>query len=39
MVVISGKAAGDDVALKESNIKPNMKIMMMGTTEENLVWL
>uniref|UniRef100_H2Z0J8 Ubiquitin-like domain-containing CTD phosphatase 1 n=1 Tax=Ciona savignyi TaxID=51511 RepID=H2Z0J8_CIOSA len=31
-----GKSAEDNAVLTDLKIKPNMKIMMMGTTEENL---
>lgn len=33
-----GKSPDDDVRLSALNLKPNTKIMMMGTREENLVW-
>lgn len=32
-----GKVPGDDVKLSVLSLKPSMKIMMMGTREENLV--
>lgn len=32
-----GKVVGDDVRISMLSLKPNMKIMMMGTREENLV--
>ena len=35
----SGKSPDDDVRLSALNLKPNTKIMMMGTREENLVQL
>ena len=34
-----GKSPDDDVRLSALNLKPNNKIMMMGTREENLVGL
>lgn len=33
---VKGKPAGDDVKLSSVNLKPGMKIMMMGTREEAL---
>ena len=35
--VDSGKAAGDEVKLVDLHIKPNTKIMMMGSKEEDVV--
>lgn len=34
-----GKSPDDDVRLSALNLKPNTKIMMMGTREENLVFM
>ena len=34
---ILGKPPGDDVKVGMLSLKPGMKIMMMGTAEENLV--
>lgn len=34
---ITGKPADDDVKLGALKLKPNTKIMMMGTREESLV--
>lgn len=36
-VYIIGKPADDDVKLGALKLKPNTKIMMMGTREESLV--
>ena len=35
--LLTGKPPGDDVKIAMLSLKPGMKIMMMGTAEENLV--
>ena len=36
LLLVSGKQSADDVKLSELSLKPGMKIMMMGTREEEL---
>ena len=36
MLLFLGKPATDDVKLSELSLKPGMKVMMMGTREEEL---
>ncbi len=36
-LILSGKPADDDVKLGDLKLKPNTKIMMMGSREESLV--
>lgn len=35
--MIKGKVPGDDIKVSLLSLKPNAKVMMMGTREENLV--
>jgi len=35
-LLLSGKQSADDMKLSELSLKPGMKIMMMGTREEEL---
>ena len=37
LFIFQGKSPDDEVRLSALNLKPNTKIMMMGTREENLV--
>jgi len=37
LLLLSGKPADDEVKLGDLKLKPNTKIMMMGTREESLV--
>jgi hypothetical protein len=38
IAMVKGKVPGDDVKVSLLSLKPNAKVMMMGTREENLVW-